>query len=1112
MMHRLFSKRIALIFLSMLMVILAPSKQISAAPDIAGPDLVIDAPWRTTRDYLPVLFFTPEFKKSPYRKLKALRLSNYDPFSTQQQRIFVDSRDTTDDRFDCPITFISPEGESRSHLSQTEEVDSFWHYIARVPVSCIGFGDKRGKPGEHFLRGEIDWAVSYPTDLNRRFIGKKAFHILRVIVTPDGFAKFSPVDHHFDVHVHTIAEQTSWHGAANPNAGKKAFGGPLAMLMESAYALGMVDIQLRNGNWSEYKNKIITTDHNAFFSGDPYESGAEPKYGPTSRTNGEKEEFDWYRENLGALGGEEITLQGANGNPLEIVDVDVSWKEGNGVDVDVDTENVLGLGSHFLSYGAPHFEGPWHGGGVLLIPEPIGVRNDITITHAISLMGSSNGFGYASHPESGDLGWSEDYYEIAIGLHPNNNGRASSPILQRNQREFVFKGLQVWNSHDDMKSRKSGNLGYEESHSFDPRTPSGSDQQFVPNPKWRNGHDKTYEAYKRLLKRGLKYSFKDDKDHIFIRKLYLSAGTDSHAAFNDDVSMVAAHLAEIAKKSGIDLSDSLPIGLSANNNAFGRLRTYTLTSQRYIRAGASIPRDCQRYPFCGGDHPAPSNFPLEDYKEGNTVATDGPVGRFSTDANCRFNSDIHQLAWHDDLCIWENHDGLIGGRGKFDGGNTMLAPVGNGGVMMRYDWIGKNDYRPDSESANGTMAFNLVRINSNSTKYSYEDNGEFKPGRSGRSSTAQINEILTDPANIEFPHKTALILEGELSKLPNEVLNDPANIWFPRETLISKGEVVDPHMTKFVTNPIWIAPYRISIDPVRTCPIKPGQLKVTVEFGISMDTTLPSAKPASTTNQAMMIQLIQQNQNQKFTKLEQRAPARRFDTPIMSTDSPGFADKMDADEKTYEGTRIVVKPLNQRGDSTDTQYEISHQNSRWQAVEIPGEFRPDQIADAKYTTTNTMTIPCGDGWNSENAKKKHDFKFASYAVVVDQIYDMHMNYLNPIAKTVSMARPSSPLDPIVNVGTLGDKVLGLKEKRCSTSNKQLCSDWGATCEVAEPVNGADNDLCRWPTANTASRCQRTVGIWTTAQSKYARKHPDAVAAGAAGACITEVQNIKNRIE
>jgi len=1096
--------RNVLILFSILMATLSPADKVSAAPDIPGPDLIIDAPWRTTRDYLPVMFFAAEFDSSQFLKVNSLRLSNYDPFSEQQQTIFVDSRDTEDDQFDCEISFIDPEGEARSHFTETEVVDSFWHYIARVPVSCItGFRPSRSTPGEYFLRGEIKWSLAG--------VENTAFHVLRVIVTPDSFAKFSPVDHLFDVHVHTVAEQTAWHGISNPQAGKKAYGGPLAMLMESAYALGMVDVQLRNGNWSDYRNKIITTDHNAFFSGPPYDAGTAPGYGPTSHhhTNGKDGEFNWYREHLGELGGEEITVQGANGHQLEGIDISAdNWR------INISAKNLLGLGSHLLSYGAPHFEGPWHGGFLRQLPNQ--APNPISISHAISEMGSSNGFGYAAHPESSLIGWSEDYYEQAIGLYPHNRGSASSPILQKNQREFVFKGLQVWNGHGDMASRKSGQLEFDEVHRFDPHTKSSRDQQFVPNPEWRDDHDKTYETYKRLLRRGLEYSFDDDNRHKFIRKLYLSAGTDSHAAFNDDVDILASQLAEfkglVTNIPAVALANELfdNVGASANNNAFGRMRTYTLTSQRYIRAGASIPRDCEAYPFCDGVHSAPSNFPLEDYKEGNTVATDGPVGRFSTDANCRFNSDIHKLSWHDDLCVWENHDGMIGGRGKFDGGNTMLAPVGNVGVMMRYDWIGKNDYRPDSESGNSTMLFNLVRINS---KHIDADNGEFPPGRSGRPNTAHINEVLEKPNFIQFPHKAALILEGELSKSPEEVLNDPANIWFPRETLRKDGKVVDPYLTKFVTNPIWIAPYKISVNPVRACPIEPGQLRVTVEFAISMDTTLP--KGNLTANQVASVPMMKQVSDRRYTHATQRSSVRSSVESRLDREAHSLPGTAVADEKTYDGIRVVVKPLDQRGNSNDVHYEISNQNSRWQAVEIP-RGRP-QVADAKYTTTNTMTIPCGAGWNAESPKQKHDQRFASYAIVVDQIYDMHMNYLNPVARAISTARPSSPFDPLIDVGTENDQVLepekqGPEKKSCSARDRRTCGDFGAECEVVEATGGSETGLCRWPAANNANKCGNTVGLWTTAQSKYARNHPGAVATGAAGACITEAKNLRNRIQ
>ena len=1043
--------------------------QSNASLDSTDEDHVIDAPWRTTRQYLPVLFFLPEFKSSKGHTLKAFRLYNYDPATKEKKSIFIDRRSDKDDYFRCDIDFINPDGKPRRNFFGGEEIDSFWHYIARVPVACIGIGSALGQPGVHYLYGEIEWdknkaSVPY-IDINQ-----KEFKVLRVVVTDKGFAKFSPVDHQFDVHVHTIAEQTSW-SPTNVNAARSKFGGPLAMLMESAYALGLVDVELKDGNWSDYKNKIITTDHNVFFSGEAYDSGTRPGYGPTSYKNGGQQEFQWYRDNLGALGGEEITVQGAHGVP-------------NGPQKERQ-------GSHLLSYGSPHIDGPWHGGkfqiDIPAAPDPVGVPNQISISHAIERMGSSNGFGYASHPESSGIGWSKTYYEKAIGLAQFNDGSATSVILQKNGSEFVLKGLQVWNQHKDMTSRDSGDIEDSRASRFDPYTPAKAGQKFEFDPAWREGLDKTYKQYKHLLQRGLKYYFEDSPEHIFIRKLYLSAGTDAHGDFNDTIENGSATAeAEAAEMFAFDLNHVV-----ASNNAFGRFRTYTLTSQRYVRAGATIPSNCPSFPFCENESPvAPSYYPVEDYKEGNTVVTDGPVGRFSTDANCRFDSDIHQLDWHDDLCIWENHDGMIGGRGKFDGGNTMLAPVGNAGVMMRYDWIGKNDYLPDSEGRNDTMVFNLVRIYPTTPTFSDEENREFRPGRSGRSNTARINDVLASHARIEFPDKTALILEGELGK------------W--------------PHETKFVTNPIWIAPYKISVDPVSTCPIRPGQLKVTVEFGISMDTTLPTGNPAA--NLVVSARMMKQTGVQKVARVTQRSRTRSSGAFQIDREAHSLPGTAAADEKTYGGIRVLVKPLDQRGNSTDVQYEISNQNSRWQAVEIPAEFGPDLIADAKYTTTNTMEIPCGAGWNSENPKQKHDQSFASYAIVVDQVYDMHMNYLNPIARTVTMARPSSPFNLIINVGTLNDKVIGLaekpaaKEKSCSTRNRKTCGDFGARCEVVKPANGAGKDLCRWPAANSAGQCQRTVGLWTTAQSKYAKKHPGVVAAGAAGACITEARNLENRIQ
>lgn len=82
---------------------------------------------------------------------------------------------------------------------------------------------------------------------------------------------------------------------------------------------------------------------------------------------------------------------------------------------------------------------------------------------------------------------------------------------------------------------------------------------------------------------------------------------------------------------------------------------------------------------------------------------------------------------------------------------------------------------------------------------------------------------------------------------------------------------------------------------------------------------------------------------------------------------------------------------------------------------------------------------------------------------------------------------------------------------CSASDSKLCSSNGASCDVIKTNRGRDNNICRWNAINTKKKCDRTVGIWTSVRSKYARNHPGAVPLGDSGACITDVTNIKKRI-
>jgi len=87
----------------------------------------------------------------------------------------------------------------------------------------------------------------------------------------------------------------------------------------------------------------------------------------------------------------------------------------------------------------------------------------------------------------------------------------------------------------------------------------------------------------------------------------------------------------------------------------------------------------------------------------------------------------------------------------------------------------------------------------------------------------------------------------------------------------------------------------------------------------------------------------------------------------------------------------------------------------------------------------------------------------------------------------------------------------VQTSKCSANSARLCANNGATCDVLGNNSDAPSaDVCRWAYANSAAACNGTVGIWTTPNSRYAKNHPNAVAAGSKGVCITEVANIRKK--
>ncbi len=81
-------------------------------------------------------------------------------------------------------------------------------------------------------------------------------------------------------------------------------------------------------------------------------------------------------------------------------------------------------------------------------------------------------------------------------------------------------------------------------------------------------------------------------------------------------------------------------------------------------------------------------------------------------------------------------------------------------------------------------------------------------------------------------------------------------------------------------------------------------------------------------------------------------------------------------------------------------------------------------------------------------------------------------------------------------------------KVCAKASVALCRRKRAGCFVVHAADGSSRDVCRWASKRSADACSSTAGIWTTKSSRYARRHPDAVPPGVAGACINEVSNLR----
>lgn len=924
---------------------------VASYTDGGGSDFIVDAPWRTIRDYLPVLYFAPDIRK---QGVSSFELSMFDIGTGQEgAKIFSDSL-VGADKLSCnglgeshDIELIDDLGVVRSPLS-TGEVDDHWHYVARIPTACIGSPGLVGQPGLKFLQGKIVTTG-----------GEEITKVLRVVVHPDeGLATFHRSDQQFDAHFHTIAEQTAGN-VFNIDVGLKAFGGPLVMMIEAGYAIGMLDRKMENGNWSEFKNLVATTDHNAFHSSPPFDLGGSPQFGPTKDKANGIEEFQWYRDNLGELAGEEVTLNGTGPNIAS---------------------GLADYGSHMLTFGAPHFHGPWHGGGIkveevvkpylkphsnlpvvdllaLSLLEALesvedGMENPWGVEAALSHAGSTDGFSYAAHPFSGVGGWSTTYFDLLLGHSTFGTTTSNSVQVNRSGTDFVFKGSQVWNGKsefvtdgrfsthhlDDLNPFGSNSTVEFVSHaSTFARTSIGSVPLSEENPQnghWLRGVLRPFESYLDQVSKGLRFEFSDKPGLRFPRKAYMVAGTDAHGDFNFETSIPAAVIPEVFENfsvGGTTMQEATGVAglsiVSASSNAFGRVRTYVLNHDadtapgEDLSIGLHLEAEETLGVFDAGIGHTVSSVGPDAFENGISVLTDGPICKFHVDANCRFNSEVGESSWHDRDCIFENADGAIGGSGIFDGGRTALVPraldIDREQVAIQTMWKGRNDY---IYKLNDPSRMQLGLI---SRGPGFDRRVDLQTGLEGQP-TVTIDQGMLASNRLFDP--SALVLRG------------------------LRGEGIETSMC--LTNPIWTVPYKIRIDAPERCPIAAGALEVTVTFGTSMDPTISE---------------------------------------------PSCTDCFTDGTVSYLGAQIGVVSLNAQGNSTGNIKYLTR--DQWRPLNfVTGN---GSINNAVLKATNSSAISCtNQGWDSFSHRPNRGLN--SYAVVVQDIHDTNLNRLNNIGQAFSV--------------------------------------------------------------------------------------------------------------
>ncbi len=497
--------------------------------------------------------------------------------------------------------------------------------ILRIPRSAFGVASVPTALQDRFIDVTINWTNK------RRFLSfftqtdtGSTHWVLRVRFPGTPRPQLAGLKgRYYDAHLHTMAE---WHQEDGFNllAPRRNLGGPIPMIKEAAYALGITDgIDAVGG-------RVITTDHSSFYNqGDSLRD--RPPFGPTSVNAGGGGEHDQMKSIFGLTTSEEVAFS-AN-NPF--------FNTGILSGVQMPT------GAHMLTYRAQHIEGPWHGGSSLA--RALGDRfPNLELEDLIRLLASNNrgenskSAGFAAHPMSSSSPWKPSNFEFAFGLDPQTR---TDDIVHAEGTGFVVKGLQIWNGGSGRHKLDTDRIDWDNLNPW-------ADPDFVAgNPDWDKELNESLIRYHSDLSSLLEYELVGDPGVRFPRKVFALAGNDAHGDFNFGTSRVATIL-------------SLKSTYSVKSRSFGHALTYAMGDLQ-AQSGASA-----------------NERAFEAMLDGNSVLTDGPLLLASLDAEDRFNSET--LQWHDGTSAHEDVDGHVGGGGDFDGRGTMLVRRSSTNVRFGY--------------------------------------------------------------------------------------------------------------------------------------------------------------------------------------------------------------------------------------------------------------------------------------------------------------------------------------------------------------------------------------------------------------------------------------------